>query len=72
MRNTKTVADLSDPKFTLVTDPFEIDHVLENIGSNRDYCIGCMFVEVIDGDYGEIWACERTVPYLSETVYQLN
>jgi hypothetical protein len=71
-RNTCKISDLQDEKYLLVTDSEEIAHVIDSIAENQDYVIGCMFVEVLDGEYGEIWASEQFVPYLSATAYQLQ
>jgi hypothetical protein len=69
---TKQVRDLQDEKYTLVQDLHEVDAVLDSIGYCGGNSIGCLLVEVLDGDYGEVWAIDRRIPYLSETAYQIN
>jgi hypothetical protein len=70
----KQVRDLQDPKYILVQDELEKQAVLESIniptGYRNDY--GCLLVEVLDGEYGEVWAIESFVPRLTETAYQIN
>ena len=68
----RTIRNLQDEKYTLVTDSQEIAHIVDSIGENQDYVIGCMFVEILDGEYGEVWASEQFVPYLSATAYKLK
>ena len=70
--NKKTVSDLQDSKYVLVTDSQEIAAVFESIGGNEDCCAGCLFVEVQRAYYGEIWACESAVPYFNSPVYQIR
>lgn len=68
-----TVKDINDPRFSLVTDSQDIEFILEYLGCPelRDE-IGCMFVEVLDGDYGEIYYCENSVPWLTSRIYDLR
>ena len=72
--NTKLVRDLQDPKYTLVQDELGIQAVLESIniptGYRNDY--SALLVEVLDGEYGEVWAIKRLMPFLNETAYQIN
>lgn len=70
--STKKIADLQGPKYRMFTDPKEIDWVKEFIGAKPELSIGCMFVEILDGDYGEIWAIETSSPSLQATAYQLK
>lgn len=56
--------------FQLVTDSQDIKAVLDYFGVKADY--GCLFVEVLDGDYGTVFACERSIPYLDEPVFALD
>jgi hypothetical protein len=75
---TKQVKDLQDPKYILVQDELEKQAVLESIniptGYRNDY--GCLLVEVLDGEYGEVWAIDWAidsyVPYLSETAIDFS
>jgi hypothetical protein len=70
-RPTTTVRNLSDPKFTLVTALDEIERVLSDLNLS-EYIVGCLFVEVVDGDYGEVWGIWSRIPYLTEVAYKLN
>lgn len=58
------VADLQCPRFTLVQDSQDIVAVLESIGYAGEESIGCLFVEVLDGDYGQVYAVESFIPRL--------
>jgi hypothetical protein len=71
---TNLVRDLQDEKYTLVQDSQDVRAVLDSIGysKRRRNSIGCLLVEVDDGDYGEVWAIDRSVPLLTETAYQIN
>ena len=71
----ETVSDIPE-NFTLVTDSQEIDAILESIGHEKDdfpfTYPGCLFVEVLDGEYGDIFYSAYHVPYLSDTVHNLR
>ena len=65
-----TVSQL-DSSFTLVTDSQDIAAIAEYLGMDlSDY--GCLFVQVADGDYGEIYGCEYSTPWLDATVYRIR
>jgi hypothetical protein len=64
----KLVSDLTDPDLMLLTDSQDINSVKEHIGSPEWFDYGCLFVKVEDGDYSEIYGCDRSVPYLNEWV----
>jgi hypothetical protein len=70
--STKKIADLQVPKYRLFTDAKEIAWVIEFIGADPRLEIGCMFVEILDGDYGEVWASETSRPSPQATAYQLK
>ena len=74
MRNMKQIRDLQDEKYHLVQDELEKQAILESIGISSGYRndYGCLLVEVLDGEYGEVWAIDRYIPYLNETAYLLN
>lgn len=69
---TKLVSELQDSKYNLVQDSQEVDAVLDSIGYHGGNSIGCLLVEVLDGEYGEVWAIDRYIPHLNETAYLLN
>jgi hypothetical protein len=47
--------------FELVTDSQDIDAIADIEGINLgDY--GCLFVEVLDGEYGTIYGCSGIIP----------
>jgi hypothetical protein len=60
------VKHLQDKRYTLVNDSQDIVATLEQIG--RSDCLednfGCLLVEVLDGDYGQVWGIASNVPYL--------
>lgn len=66
------VADLECPRFSLVQDSQDIVAVLESIGYTGDDNIGCLFVEVLDGDYGSVYAVESFVPKLHSIATQIR
>ena len=68
----QSVRDLQDEKYMLVQDSQEIDAILDSIGYRCGNSIGCLLVEVLDGEYGEVWAIDRYIPYLNERTYQIN
>lgn len=51
--------------FKLVQDSQDISATLESIGAPNDGEFGCLFVEVLDGDYGQVWGQSTFVPYLN-------
>jgi hypothetical protein len=66
------VSDM-DERFQLVTNSQDIAATLESIGQGQEFCeVGCLFVEVLDGDYGDVYYCEQSVPYLTDRVYKLQ
>ncbi len=59
--------------FELVQDSQDIHATLESTGLlNYESETGCLFVEVLDGDYGDIYMCTRSVPVLTHRVYKLQ
>lgn len=68
----ETVADVPE-HFALVQDSQDIHATLESCGLlNYESETGCLFAEVLDGDYGSIYMCTRYVPYLNARVYKLH
>lgn len=67
-----TVADIPE-HFTLLQDSQDIHATLESCGLlTYESETGCLFAEVLDGDYGSIYMCTRAVPWLAARVYQLQ
>ena len=67
------VKDLETRKdLILITDSQEIKSTLESVGLLKymDYC-GCLFVEVGEGDYEDIYLCEYSVPLIWHRVYNI-
>lgn len=52
-----------DDRFILVTDSQDIEQISVSCGVNP-LSFGCLFVEVLDGEYGEIWGCYSNIPKL--------
>jgi len=72
-RKTCLIADLSDPKYNLITDSQDVQRVLESIGKRRQLKhFDGLFVEVLDGDYGEVWGFSGIVPLLGKIATLLN
>jgi hypothetical protein len=66
-----TVADM-DKRFTLVTDSQEIEEILSSVAPQFDSSdFGCLFVEVLDGEYGEVFGHEGVTPKLTDRVWKL-
>lgn len=57
--------------FELVTDSQEIGFIADNEGIDLDD-YGCLFVEVLDGEYGTIYGCLGIPPYLMDTAYLIK
>jgi hypothetical protein len=68
----KQIKDLQDPKYILVQDSQDVQAILNSIGLSWHDATGCLLVEVLDGEYGEVWAIDSFTPYLTETAYQIN
>jgi len=68
------VSDLpEDQSFALVQDSQDVRATLESIGKlNELDDVGCLFVEVLDGDYGSVYALERYIPTLNAIMWQLQ
>jgi hypothetical protein len=68
----KTVADIPD-SFTLVQDSQDVQATLDYIGKlDRLPDAGCLFAEVLDGDYGDVYLCERYIPFLTATLEKIR
>ena len=60
-----TVGDIpSDENIVYIDNSQDIEEVKKYLGSPDWFDYGCLFVEVLDGEYGKIYACESNVPYL--------
>ncbi len=67
-----TVADIPD-SFTLVQDSQDIHATLESCGLlTYESETGCLFAEVLDGDYGSVYICTRYAPVLTARVYKIR
>ena len=55
---------------TLITNDEDIKVILDDIGVTDEY--GCLFVAVDDGEYGDIYACRSSVPYLEYKVNKIR
>ncbi|WP_206750720.1 hypothetical protein, partial [Halorubrum sp. SP3] len=59
------------PRLSLVTNPREIDHILESIGVEHDResivledSYNCLWVDTENGEYVEVWGIHKSTPYL--------
>lgn len=66
------------PDLQLVQDQYEINHILDSIGVEYDNesiiaedSYGCLWVDVENGDYSEIWGIHTSVPYLDKWAVRL-
>jgi hypothetical protein len=58
---------------TLVSDSQDIEATLESIGAmDQREDVGCMFVEVLDGEYGAVYGVERSTPWLDAIAWQMQ
>jgi hypothetical protein len=57
--------------FELVTESQEIGSIADNLGIDLDD-YGCLFVEVLEGEYGQVYGCSGSVPYLMDTAYLIK
>lgn len=70
-----TVADLQKRNdLTLVCDSQDVEPIINHFPKEdhewlKEY--GCFFVEVTDGDYGDIFGCDTYSAYLSSSVDKL-
>jgi hypothetical protein len=58
-------------ELVLITDSQEIKAVAEGIGKDLS-CYGCLFVEIIGCEYGDIYACLNSIPYLDQELFKVN
>lgn len=74
MSNYNTVQDINDnDSFALVSNSQDIKAVLEYIGKDDLIDeVGCLFVEMLDGDYGDVYYCKSNIPYLSYNIYKIR
>ena len=74
MANYTTIKEIdNDGRFMLVTDSQDLISILDYVGKPEMIeKIGCMFVEILEGDYGEIYYSKYCVPYLVDKVKKLN
>lgn len=64
-----TVKDLeSREDLMLITDSQDRKALEDHFGNPEWMDYGCYFVEVVEGDYGDVYGCESSVPHLSEYV----
>ena len=61
----------------LVTDPVEVKWILDYLGypapdDDDPFDFSGLFVLVGDGDYEEVYAFERCVPYLYKDLWQIE
>ena len=67
-----SVADIDEkkPQLKLVDADYEVESIKENLGKKAEG-YDTFFVEVKDGEYGEVWGVEG-VPYNWKTAYRIN
>jgi Domain of unknown function (DUF6839) len=68
----RKVKDLGE-QFQLIQDSQDIHATLESIGKLEEFDFtGCLFAEVRDGDYGNVYLCPTFIPYLESPVRKLQ
>ena len=67
------------PRLSLVTNPREIDHILDSIGveHNRDSIVledsyNCLWVDTDNGEYAEVWGIHKSTPMLDRIAVRLK
>ena len=65
-----TVEDMTDPNLALVTDSQDTQAIKRHIGEEAED-FGGFFVEVVDGDYRQVWGFEGTVPLKKKLVWRV-
>lgn len=67
------------PRLSLVTNPREIDHILESIGVDHDRdsivledSYNCLWVDVKNAEYAEVWGIHMSTPYLDKIAVRLK
>lgn len=67
------------PDLSLVQGSHEINTILDHIGveHDRDSIVledsyGCLWVDVQDGEYTEVWGIHKSVPYLDRIAVRLK
>jgi hypothetical protein len=66
------IADIqNNENLQLVTDSQDIAAIANYFNVNPE-SFGCMFVEILDGEYGKVYGCYNNIPYLHYELEQLN
>ena len=60
-----------DNRFNLVTNSQHIEAISIYLGVNP-LSFGCMFVEVLEGEYGEVYGCYSNIPCLHYDVEKIH
>lgn len=67
------------PRLSLVTDPYEIDQILDHIGvtHDRDSIVledsySCLWVDTQNAEYVEVWGIHKSTPYLDRVAVRLK
>jgi len=67
------------PNLSLVTGSFEVNQILDHLGVDHDPdsivaedSYGCLWVDVSDGEYTEVWGIHKSVPYMDRIAVRLK
>ena len=78
IKNIGTIEDIQErTDLTLVTDSQEVYTIFEHIGGNQglriqdEYGFYGLFVTVENGDYGEVYAYNGSIPHLWKKLYEV-
>jgi len=70
MKRQRRKAGEFDQDYTIVTDTWEIEHIMATYVKPADFVdYGSLFVKAVDGEYSELWGSERAIPWLGVTYY---
>jgi hypothetical protein len=67
------VRDINDRDDLSLVDTSAAEELIKSFGSPK--CLkgaGCFFVQVLDGDYGDIFFCESSIPWNDAWLYEFT
>ncbi len=69
----RSASELQDERYTAVWDSQDVLTVCESVGLSAEDAasITAAIVEVLDGEYGEVWLSESNAPYDLTAVYRV-
>lgn len=68
VQESTSVSNVDTDSLTLITDQFEVDHIMGNLGIDESY--DGALVDTVGGDYSEVWFYRGGTLYNHTTVYR--